>query len=102
MIVDVEVTEHPSGRVVARMLLWPDVVVEAGSRAEALAAIQAAIQARRETGIEIVQLAVDEPSSAAPGDWRKHAGAFADDELYQQMLHEVQRQRMSDDAADPT
>ena len=83
MVLDVELTHQPGGRYVARVLLWPTVVVEAASRDEALDRIRDAIRARRQTGVEIVRVAVDEEAALqAPYAWRQHAGSFPDDELY--------------------
>jgi Asp-tRNA(Asn)/Glu-tRNA(Gln) amidotransferase A subunit family amidase len=94
MVLDIELTPQPSGRHVARVLLWPNVVVEAASRDEALDRIQDAIRTRRQAGVEIVRVAVDEDASTqATRTWRKHAGTFPDDELYQRMLDEIQRGR---------
>jgi Asp-tRNA(Asn)/Glu-tRNA(Gln) amidotransferase A subunit family amidase len=101
MVLDVELTHQPGGRYRARVVLWPEVAVEADSRDEALDRIQDAIRARREAGVEIVQVSVDDVAQQAlSGEWRRHAGAFPDDDLYQQMLEEVRRQRAADDATD--
>jgi hypothetical protein len=56
MVFDVELTQPTADRYVARVLLWPDVVIEAPSREEALKRIGAAIRERRDAGVEIVQL----------------------------------------------
>ena len=93
MLFDIEVTQKAPDRYIARVLLLPDVVVEAASRAEALDRVRAAIRARKEAGVEIVQVVVDEEAGSPSLPWRKHAGAFPDDELYQQMLDDVQQYR---------
>jgi hypothetical protein len=94
MVFDVELTHPAADRYIARVLLWPDVVVEAPSREEALEQIGEAIRQRRDAGIEIVQVIVDDPVGAsATSPWRKHAGTFPEDELYEQMLDEVRRYR---------
>jgi Asp-tRNA(Asn)/Glu-tRNA(Gln) amidotransferase A subunit family amidase len=92
MLFDIELTQKAPNRYVARVLLLPDVVVEATSRAEALDRVRAAIRARKKAGVEIVQVAIDD-EARSPSTWRKHAGTFPDDELYQQMLDDVQRNR---------
>jgi hypothetical protein len=93
MLFDIELTHKAPDHYIARVLLLPDVVVEAATRAEALDRVRAAIRARQEAGVEIVQVVVDEKAGSAPSPWRKHAGAFPDDELYQQMIEDVQRYR---------
>lgn len=101
MVLDVELIHQPSGHYVARVLLWPNVIVEAPSRDEALDRIQDAIRARRQAGVEIVRVAVDEDVAArATHTWRKHAGLFPDDDLYQRMLEEIRRGRDEVDASD--
>ncbi len=91
MLFDIELTQKAPDRYVARALLLPDVVVEAASRAEALDRVREAIRARKQAGVEIVQVVVDD--EARSPSWRKHAGAFPDDELYNQMLDDVERYR---------
>lgn len=99
MVVDIELTRHAVDKYTARVLLWPDIKVEAPSREAALSLIGDAIRQRRSAGIEIVQLAIeDEKRDKAPIAWRRHAGAFPDDELYQEMLTEIERNRQELDA----
>lgn len=94
MVFDVELTHPAADRYIARVLIWPDVVVEATSREEALEQIGQAIRRRRDAGVEIVQVIVDDPAGAsATSPWRRHAGTFPEDELYDQMLDEIQRYR---------
>ena len=103
MVLDIELTHQPSGRYIARVVLWPNVVVEAASRAEALDRIQDAIRERRQAGVEIVRVAVDEGTEPqATYIWRKYAGTFPDDELYQRMLDEVQGGRDEAEVSDAT
>jgi hypothetical protein len=90
---DIELTQKAPERYVARVLLLPDIVVEAASRSEALDRARAAIRARKEAGVEIVQVIVDEEAESPTAPWRKHAGAFPDDELYEQMLDRVKQYR---------
>jgi Asp-tRNA(Asn)/Glu-tRNA(Gln) amidotransferase A subunit family amidase len=92
MLFDIELTQKAPNRYIARVLLLPDVVVEATSRSEALDRVRAAIRAREKAGVEIVQVAIDD-ETRSPSAWRKHAGAFPDDELYDQMLDDVRRNR---------
>ena len=92
MLFDIELTQKAPNRYIARVLLLPDVVVEATSRSEALDRVRAAIRAREKAGVEIVQVAIDD-ATQSPSAWRKHAGAFSDDELYDQMLDDVRRNR---------
>ena len=98
MLFDIEVTQKTPNRYVARVLLLPDVIVEAATRAEALERVRAAIHARKQAGVEIVQVAVDDETQPPSSPWRKHAGAFPDDELYAQMLDDVQQNRHELDA----
>ena len=99
MVIDVELTHTASDRYIARVLLWPDVVVEASSRSEALEQVSTAIRERRSSGVEIVQLVLDDSSDTVRAiPWRKHAGSFPADELYEQMLNEVQRYQQELDA----
>jgi hypothetical protein len=102
MVFDVELTHPATDRYVARVLLWPDVVVEATSREAALEQIGEAIRQRRDAGVEIVRVIVDDPGSSAAPAWRKHAGTFPEDELYEQMLDEVRRYRCELDTESPT
>jgi predicted acetyltransferase len=98
MVFDIELTRQSADRYIARVLLLPDVVVEASSRGEALELIRTAIRERRNAGVEIVQVAIDDESHAASVSWRKHAGTFPDDALHQQMLEEIERYRRELDA----
>jgi Asp-tRNA(Asn)/Glu-tRNA(Gln) amidotransferase A subunit family amidase len=97
MLFDIELTQKAHNRYIARVLLLPDVVVEAATRAEALDRVRAAIRAREKAGVEIVQVAIDD-EARSPSTWRKHAGEFPDDELYEQMLDDIQRNRHELDA----
>jgi hypothetical protein len=93
MVVDIELTRQADGHYVARAFYLPEIVVEAATRDAALEQMRAALLARRRAGVEVVQLDLgdlDEPPSA---EWPRHAGAFADDAAYQEMLAEVERER---------
>jgi hypothetical protein len=99
MLVDVELTQRAADRFVARALLFPDLVVEAESRDAALARLRAALRARRQAGVEIVQITLDDETPPAGGAWPTHAGAFPDDEVYREMLAEVEQERRATDQA---
>ena len=98
MVFDVELTLIEADRYRARVLLLPEITAEAASRDEALDKIRSAIVARHNAGAEIVRVAIDELTGEITGNWRKHAGAFPDDDLYQQMLAVVEQQRCELDA----
>ena len=99
MLVDVELIRRGADRFIARALLFPDLVVEAESREAALASLRAAWQARRRAGVEIVRLVLDDEGSTVNLTWPTHAGAFPDDELFQEMLAAVERERHTPDPA---
>jgi hypothetical protein len=99
LLVDVELTRRAADRYVARALLFPDLVVEAESRDAALGRLRAALRARRQAGVELVQITLDDEASPTGEPWPSHAGAFPDDELYHDMLAEVERERRSTDQA---
>lgn len=101
MVVDIEVSRRPDGRFVARALHVPGVVVEALSRDAALEQMRTALVARQRDGVEIVRLDIGELPGAAPALWPPLSGAFGDDELYREMLAEVERYRRELDE-DPT
>lgn len=98
MVVDIELTRRATDRYVARALQFPDVIVEAASRDDALSQIRAALAARRRADTEIVQITVDLVSAAGSAAWPRHAGTFPDDEAYQTMLAEIARERRALDA----
>lgn len=93
MVVDIELTRRAHDHYVARALQFPEVIVEAGSREAALTQIREAILARRHTDTEIVQITIENGSTAVPFAWPQHAGTFPDDEAYRAMLADVERQR---------
>lgn len=92
MVVDIELTRRPDGQYVARAIHIPGMVIEAASRDAALEQMREALIARQHAGVEIVQLDlgdVSEPSAA----WPPFSGAFPDNEVYREMLAEVERYR---------
>jgi hypothetical protein len=93
MIIDIELTRQANNRYAARAIQFPDLVIEAISRDEALSQMREALLVRRRAGSEIVQIAIDDPSTIEQRTWPRHAGAFADDEAYQIMLAEIEQQR---------
>jgi hypothetical protein len=93
MTVDIELTRRANDTYTARALQFPDVIVEAASRDSALARIREALIERRRSGAEIIQLSIDDGNAAPQPTWPRHAGDFPDDETYQSMLAEVERQR---------
>ena len=101
MVIDVELTRRADGHYVARALQIPDVVIEAASRDVALAQMRAALLARRRAGAELVQIDLGDEAGTVRAAWPRHAGAFPDDEVYREMLAEVERQRcvLDQDAA---
>jgi hypothetical protein len=101
MIIDVELLRRADGLYVARALQVPDVIVEAPSRDDALEQMRAALLARRRSGIELVQFDIGGEDNAVVSAWPRHAGAFPNDEVYHEMLAEVecQRRALDEDAA---
>jgi|GEM_PF-1799761 len=93
MVVDIEVTRRPDGRFVARALHIPGVVVEAPSRDAALEQMRDALVARQRDGVEIVRLDLGELPGEPVTAWLPLSGAFHDDELYREMLAEVEQNR---------
>lgn len=93
MVVDIEVTRRPDGRYVARALYIPGVIVEAASRDAVLTQMRDTLVARQQSGVEIVQLDIGEASGLAVAAWPPLSGAFSDDEVYREMLTEVERYR---------
>lgn len=74
----------------ATMLGWPGVAASAATREEALSRLRQILQSRLASG-EIVNLDVEVPQSEHP--WLKHAGLFADNPLFDQVLEEVEAYR---------
>jgi hypothetical protein len=93
MVVDIELMRQANNRYSARALQFPDLLVEAVSRDEAIAKMREALLARRRAGAEVVQIALDDGTPQSYGTWPRHAGTFADDPLYREMLAEVEKQR---------
>jgi uncharacterized protein YoaH (UPF0181 family) len=93
MQLDVEITQPAHDRFVARVLVMPDLVVEGASRTEAIELIRDAIRMRRQAGVEIVQVNIDDDSPSGVSSWRRHAGAFPEDKLDQAMRAEIERYR---------
>jgi hypothetical protein len=90
MVVDIELTRRADGHYIARALHLPEVAVEAGTREAALEQMRILLLARRQSGVEIVQLDLDDAKiEGVPSTtWPRHAGAFPDDAAYQEMLAE--------------
>ena len=97
MLVDIELTHRTDGHYVARTLHHPEIVVEAATREAALEQMRVILLARRQDGIEVVQLDLGDAEISPSAAWPRHAGAFADDAAYQEMLAEVERQRCAAD-----
>lgn len=93
MVVDIEVTRRPNGRYVARALSVPGVIVEAASREAALEQMRKTLVVRQQSGVEIVRLDIGEVQGFAAGAWPPLSGAFPNDDVYQEMLAEVERYR---------
>jgi hypothetical protein len=101
MVVDIEVTRHPDGRYVARVLHIPGIIVEAASRDAVLNQMRATLVARQQSGVEIVQLEIGDVPGLNALPWPPLSGAFPNDEVYREMLAEVERYRreLDQDAA---
>ncbi|MCU0491983.1 MAG: hypothetical protein MUD01_10365 [Chloroflexaceae bacterium] len=93
MIVDIELTRRDKNRYAARALQFPDLVVEAPSREDALTQIRQALLSRQQAGVEFVQITLDETSNGTASVWPRHAGMFPDDETTRIMLSEIEQQR---------
>ena len=76
----------------ARALQFPEVVIEAASRAAALEQMRDALAARRREGVELLHADIRHVDETVPTGWLRHAGAFPDDAAYREMLAEVERQ----------
>lgn len=98
MVVDIEIMRHDHDHYVARALLFPEIIIKAASRDEAINQIREALVARQHAGAELVQITLDDDHVAPTQVWPVHAGAFPDDMLYQTMLAEIERQRRDIDA----
>lgn len=93
MLVDIEVTRRPDGQYVARALAIPGVIVEAASREAALDQMRKTLVLRQQAGVEIVRLDIGEVQGLSNVTWPPLSGAFPNDEVYQEMLAEVERYR---------
>lgn len=93
MVVDIEITRRSDGHYVARAIHIPGVVIEATSRDAALAQIREVLVARQRAGVEIVQLDIGDLPGPPPIPWPPLSGAFPDDDVYREMLAEVERYR---------
>lgn len=71
----------------ATMIGWPGLTVSAATRDEALANLRKLVKRRLASG-EIVNLDVEVPESEHP--WLKHAGIFADNPLFDEVLEEIE------------
>lgn len=98
--------EYPTtGQVSARVLGWPDCVVEAASKAEALAALQVMVTERlRDREIVSLEIAVPAPEPEHP--WMQFAGMFKDDPDFDDVLKFIEEDRRQldlemDDDYDP-
>jgi len=74
----------------ATMLGWPGVAASASTREEALSRLRQILQRRLASG-EIVNLDVEVPQSEHP--WLKHAGLFADNPMFDEVLKEIEAYR---------
>jgi hypothetical protein len=102
MVVDIELMRQANNRYSARALQFPDLLVEAVSCDEAIAKIPEALLARHRAGAEVVQIALDDGTPPSQGTWPRHAGTFADDTVYHEMLAEIEKQRRLLDSAHET
>lgn len=93
MVVDIEVTRRPDGHYVARAMHVPGVVIEAASRDAALEQMREVLIARQRAGVEIVQLDIGDVPGPPLAPWPPFSGTFPDDEVYREMLAEVERYR---------
>ncbi|MFV9503926.1 MAG: hypothetical protein AB4911_05095 [Oscillochloridaceae bacterium umkhey_bin13] len=102
MIIDIELTRRSPEHYSARALQFPDIKVEASSREAALMQIREVLIARRQAGVEIVQITLEPDKTPLPAAWPRHAGAFPDDDAFHTMLAEVERQRRLLDEETPS
>lgn len=81
------VVEHGKNRAYrATVLGWPNFSVSGRSREEALAKMRRNLQ-KKLAQVEIVPMEIEAAREENP--WLKHAGAFRDDPLFDEMLEEV-------------
>jgi predicted RNase H-like HicB family nuclease len=93
--VDVLVEHHEENGYAAHALAWPDCVVEATTREDALTAIRAAILEHLEKA-EIVTLEI-KPEELV-NSLQKFAGVWANDSDFDEFLREIERYRREIDA----
>ncbi len=79
----------PTNGYTATALAWPECVVKAPTREEALAGIEAAIRELLNTS-EIVEVEIPEMSSTEPMTQHKGFGMFRNDPTFSEFVEEVQ------------
>lgn len=84
------------GQYRARVLGWPETVVQGTSRQEVLTMIRQRI-AERLAQVEIVPFEI-ESTSLSGHPWMKFAGMFEDEPMFEQVLEDIQEYRKELDA----
>lgn len=91
--------EYPeTGQVSAMVLGWPDCVVEAANKEDALVALQAMVTERLRDR-EIVSLEIEVPTPKPEHPWMKFAGIFEDDPDFEEFMADIEAYRQEADAA---
>ena len=86
------------GQYTARVMGWPDTVVQGSSRQEVLVSVRQHLEARLSQA-EIVPLEIESGSSSGH-PWMKFAGMFEDDPMFDQVLENIHLNRQELDADD--
>ncbi|MCL4266516.1 MAG: type II toxin-antitoxin system HicB family antitoxin [Anaerolineae bacterium] len=91
MVYDV-ILSRRNNKYVARIKEWPDVVVEEGTREEALSQVREKLVDYLTHQVEVVQIEVQPPANV-DNPWLKNFGRFQDDPTYDDFLAEVEAYR---------
>ncbi len=75
----------------------PDCRVVAVTREQALAKLRAALAKRLSTA-EMVEVEIPRPSSQAEHSWKKFAGMFEDEPLFDEVVEDIEARRREPDA----
>ena len=98
MTYNVLVEENGGDNFQATVLGMPDCRVVAATRDQALARLQEAL-AQRLAKAEIVEVEVELPQQAVRKEhsWKRFAGMFENDPLFEEVLEDIEAQRREDD-----
>ncbi len=99
MTYNVLVEENGGDTFQATVLGLPDCRAEAATREQALAKLREAL-ARRLAKAEIVEMEVELPQQALKKEhsWKRFAGMFENDPLFDEVLEDIEAQRREDDS----